>query len=157
MKNLAKRMIATALSAATLLSSMAIVPTAGAADKDNKASAIEIKVGETYNIWDSGTQKAWFRQNNSPRNVWPMYTKASDGTTIRAYCADHTKTNPGSSGKPYTVTGKVTDMHVYGVATKTDSRMTLNEFISWRRHPSMQAISLQTCISAPHRLQSGWL
>ena len=106
MKNLAKRMIATALSAATLLSSMAIVPTAGAVDKDNKASAIEIKVGETYNIWDSGTQKAWFRQNNSPRNVWPMYTKASDGTTIRAYCADHTKTNPGSSGKPYTVTGK---------------------------------------------------
>lgn len=102
MKNLAKRMIATALSAATLLSSMAIVPTAGAADKDNKASAIEIKVGETYNIWDSGTQKAWFRQNNSPRNVWPMYTKASDGTTIRAYCADHTKNESGRSGKPYT-------------------------------------------------------
>ena len=50
MKNLAKRMIATALSAATLLSSMAIVPTVGAADKDNQASAIEIKVGETYNI-----------------------------------------------------------------------------------------------------------
>ena len=134
-KSLTKRMIAAALSAATMLSSMAIVPTAGAADEDNKASAIEIKVGETYNIWDSGTQKAWFRQNNSPRNVWPMYTKASDGTTIRAYCADHTKTNPGSSGKPYTVTGKVTDMHVYGVATKTDSRMTLNEFISWAKAP----------------------
>ena len=135
MKNLAKHMLAAALSAATMLSSMAIVPTAGAADEDNKASAIEIKVGETYNIWDSGTQKAWFRQNNSPRNVWPMYTKASDGTTIRAYCADHTKTNPGSSGKPYTVTGKVTDMHVYGVGTKTDSRMTLNEFISWAKAP----------------------
>lgn len=134
-KSITKRMIAAALSAATLLSSMAIVPTAGAADEDNKASAIEIKVGETYNIWDSGTQKAWFRQNNSPRNVWPMYTKASDGTTIRAYCADHTKTNPGSSGKPYTVTGKVADMHVYGVATKTDSRMTLNEFISWAKAP----------------------
>lgn len=132
-KSITKRVIATALSAATMLSGMAIVPTAGAADEDNKASAIEIKVGETYNIWDSGTQKAWFRQNNSPRNVWPMYTKASDGTTIRAYCADHTKTNPGSSGKPYTVTGKVTDMHVYGVATKTDSRMTLNEFISWAK------------------------
>lgn len=134
-KSITKRMIAAALSAATLLSSMAIVPTSGAADEDNKASAIEIKVGETYNIWDSGIQKAWFRQNNSPRNVWPMYTKASDSTTIRAYCADHTKTNPGSSGKPYTVTGKVTDMHVYGVATKTDSRMTLNEFISWSKAP----------------------
>ena len=134
-KSITKRMIAAALSAATMLSSMTIVPTAAAADEDNKASAIEIKVGETYNIWDSGTQKAWFRQNNSPRNVWPMYTKASDGTTIRAYCADHSKTNPGSSGKPYTVTGKVTDMHVYGVATKTDSRMTLNEFISWAKAP----------------------
>ena len=135
MKNIAKRMIAAAFSAATILSSMAIVPIAGAADEDNKASAIEIKVGETYNIWDSGTQKAWFRQNGSPRNVWPMYTKASDGTTIRAYCADHSKTNPGSSGKPYTVTGKVTDMHVYGVATRTDSHMTLNEFISWAKAP----------------------
>ena len=57
MKNITKRVIAAALSAATMLSSMAIVPTAGAAEEDNKASAIEIKVGETYNIWDSGTQK----------------------------------------------------------------------------------------------------
>lgn len=135
MKNIAKRMIAAALSAATILSSMAIVPTAGAADEDNKASSVEIKVKETYNIWDSGTQKAWFQQNGSPRNVWPMYTKASDGTMIRAYCADHSKTNPGSSSKPYTVTGKVADMHVYGVATRTDSRMTLNEFISWAKAP----------------------
>ena len=131
MKNIAKRMIAATLSAATMLSSMAIVPIAGAAEEDNKASSVEIKVNETYNIWDSGTQKAWFQQNGSPRNVWPMYTKASDGTTIRAYCADHSKTNPSSSGKPYTVTGKVADMHVYGVATRTDSRMTLNEVISW--------------------------
>lgn len=135
MKNIAKRMIAAALSAATMLSSMAIVPTAGAADEDNKASSVEIKVKETYNIWDSGTQKAWFQQNGSPRNVWPMYTKASDGTMIRAYCADHSKTNPGSSSKSYTVTGKVADMHVYGVATRTDSRMTLNEFISWAKAP----------------------
>lgn len=135
MKNIAKRMIAAALSAATILSSMAIAPTAGAADEDNKASSVEIKVKETYNIWDSGTQKAWFQQNGSPRNVWPMYTKASDGTMIRAYCADHSKTNPGSSSKPYTVTGKVADMHVYGVATRTDSRMTLNEFISWAKAP----------------------
>ena len=130
-KSIAKRMVAAALSTATLLSGMTIVPLAGAADEENKASAVEIKTGETYNIWDSGTKKAWFRQNNSPRNVWPMYTKASDGTTIRAYCADHSKTNPGTSGKPYTVTGKVADMHVYGVATRTDSRMTLNEFINW--------------------------
>ena len=63
-KSITKRMIAAVLSAATMLSSMTIVPIAAAADEDNKASAIEIKVGETYNIWDSGTQKAWFRQNN---------------------------------------------------------------------------------------------
>jgi hypothetical protein len=73
MKNIAKRMIAATLSAATMLSSMAIVPIAGAAEEDNKASSVEIKVNETYNIWDSGTQKAWFQQNGSPRNVWPMY------------------------------------------------------------------------------------
>ena len=134
--SLPQRFTAAILSAATALSCMTVsVPLAGAADEDNKASAIEIKVGETYNISDNGTQKAWFRQNGSARNVWPMYTKASDGTTIRAYCADHAKTNPGSGGKPYTVTGKVSDMHVYGVATRSDSRTTLNEFISWVQAP----------------------
>ena len=131
-----QRFTAAILSAVTALSCMTVsVPLAGAADEDNKASAIEIKVGETYNISDNGTQKAWFRQNGSARNVWPMYTKASDGTTIRAYCADHAKTNPGTGGKPYTVTGKVSDMHVYGVATCSDSRTTLNEFISWAQAP----------------------
>lgn len=134
--SLPQRLTAAILSAVTVLSCMTVsVPLAGAADEDNKASAIEIKVGETYNISDNGTQKAWFRQNGSPRNVWPMYTKASDGTTIRAYCADHAKTNPGTGGKPYTVTGKVSDMHVYGVATRSDSRTTLNEFISWVQAP----------------------
>lgn len=134
--SLPQRFTAAILSAVTVLSCMTVsVPLAGAADEDNKASAIEIKVGETYNISDSGTQKAWFRQNGAPRNVWPMYTKASDGTTIRAYCADHAKTNPGTGGKPYTVTGKVSDMHVYGVATRSDSRTTLNEFISWVQAP----------------------
>lgn len=134
--SLPQRFTAAILSAATVLSCMTVsVPLAGAADEDNKASAIEIKVGETYNISDNGTQKAWFRQNGSARNVWPMYTKASDGTTIRAYCADHAKTNPGTGGKPYTVTGKVSDMHVYGVATRSDSRTTLNEFISWVQAP----------------------
>ena len=134
--SLPQRFTAAILSAVTVLSCMTVsVPLAGAADEDNKASAIEIKVGETYNISDNGTQKAWFRQNGSARNVWPMYTKASDGTTIRAYCADHAKTNPGTGGKPYTVTGKVTDMHVYGVATRSDSRTTLNEFISWVQAP----------------------
>lgn len=133
---LPQRFTAAILSAVTALSCMTVsVPLAGAADEDNKASAIEIKVGETYNISDNGTQKAWFRQNGSARNVWPMYTKASDGTTIRAYCADHAKTNPGTGGKPYTVTGKVSDMHVYGVATRSDSRTTLNEFISWAQAP----------------------
>ena len=134
--SLPQRFTAAILSAMTALSCMTVsVPLAGAADEDNKASAIEIKVGETYNISDNGTQKAWFRQNGSARNVWPMYTKASDGTTIRAYCADHAKTNPGTGGKPYTVTGKVSDMHVYGVATRSDSRTTLNEFISWVQAP----------------------
>ena len=134
--SLPQRLTAAILSAVTALSCMTVsVPLAGAADEDNKASAIEIKVGETYNISDNGTQKAWFRQNGSARNVWPMYTKASDGTTIRAYCADHAKTNPGTGGKPYTVTGKVSDMHVYGVATRSDSRTTLNEFISWVQAP----------------------
>lgn len=134
--SLPQRFTAAILSAGTALSCMTVsVPLAGAADEDNKASAIEIKVGETYNISDNGTQKAWFRQNGSARNVWPMYTKASDGTTIRAYCADHAKTNPGTGGKPYTVTGKVSDMHVYGVATRSDSRTTLNEFISWVQAP----------------------
>ena len=134
--SLPQRFTAAILSAVTALSCMTVsVPLAGAADEDNKASAIEIKVGETYNISDNGTQKAWFRQNGSARNVWPMYTKASDGTTIRAYCADHAKANPGTGGKPYTVTGKVSDMHVYGVATRSDSRTTLNEFISWAQAP----------------------
>ena len=134
--SLPQRFTAAILSAVAALSCMTVsVPLASAADEDNKASAIEIKVGETYNISDNGTQKAWFQQNGAPRNVWPMYTKASDGTTIRAYCADHAKTNPGTGGKPYTVTGKVSDMHVYGVATRSDSRTTLNEFISWVQAP----------------------
>lgn len=134
--SLPQRFTAAILSAVTALSCMTVsVPLAGAADEDNKASAIEIKVGETYNVADKSVSKAWFQQNGTPRNVWPMYTKASDGTTIRAYCADHAKTNPGTGGKPYTVTGKVSDMHVYGVATRSDSRTTLNEFISWAQAP----------------------
>ena len=75
-------------------------------------------------------QKAWFQQNGAPRNVWPMFTEASDGTEIRAYCADHSKGNPGTGGMPYTVTSRISDMHVYGVAVRSDSRMSLNEFIS---------------------------
>ena len=88
-KNFFKRTLAGVLSAVTLVSSMAVsVPTAFAAEEDNKASAIEIKVGENYNVADKGVSKAWFQQNGAPRNVWPMFTKASDGTEIRAYCAD---------------------------------------------------------------------
>ena len=134
LKNIFKRTTAGVLSALTLAAS---VPLAGAADgimplaeEDNEASSIEINVGEVYNIADKGVQKAWFQQNGAPRNVWPMFTKASDGTEIRAYCADHSKGNPGTSGMPYTVTSRVSDMHVYGVAARSDARMTLNEFIS---------------------------
>ena len=134
-KDIFRRVTAGALSALTLFTA---VPLSGAADsgimpmaaEDNKASAITIKVGEVYNIADRGVQKAWFQQNGMPRNVWPMYTTASDGTEIRAYCADHSKSNPGTGGMPYTVTGRVDDMHVYGVAAMSDSRMTLNEIIS---------------------------
>ena len=130
-KNFLKRTLAGVLSAVTLCSSMAVsVPTAFAAEEDNKASAIEIKVGENYNVADKGVSKAWFQQNGAPRNVWPMFTKASDGTEIRAYCADHAKGNPGTGGKPYTVTGQVKDMRVYGVVVKSDSRNTLNAFMS---------------------------
>ena len=35
----------------------------------------------------------------------------------------------------YTVTGRVSDMHVYGVAVRSDSRTTLNEFISFAGAP----------------------
>ena len=135
LKNIFKRTTAGILSALTLLTS---VPLAGAVDggimplaeEDDKASSVEIKVGEVYNIADRGVKKAWFQQNGAPRNVWPMFTKASDGTEIRAYCADHSKGNPGTGGMPFTVTSRITDMHVYGVAVRSDSRMTLNEFIS---------------------------
>lgn len=111
-RNLFKRVTAGALSALTLLTS---APLAGAVDsgimplakEDNKASAITINVGEVYNIADRGVHKAWFQQNGAPRNVWPMFTTASDGTEIRAYCADHSKGNPGTGGMPYTVTSRV--------------------------------------------------
>ena len=47
--SLPQRFTAAILSAVTALSCMTVsVPLAGAADEDNKASAIEIKVGETY-------------------------------------------------------------------------------------------------------------
>ena len=139
-RNLFKRITAGALSALTLLTS---APLAGAVDsgimplaeEDNEASSIEINVGEVYNIADKGVQKAWFQQNGAPRNVWPMFTTASDGTEIRAYCADHSKGNPGTGGMPYTVTSRVSDMHVYGVAVRSDARMTLDTFISFAGAP----------------------
>lgn len=134
-KDIIRRATAGILSAITMLSS---IPLSGAldfgpiarAEEDNVASEVVINVGDTYNVADRGVHKAWFQQNGAPRNVWPMFTTASDGTEIRAYCADHSKTNPGTSGMAYTVTGKVDDMHVYGVAVMSDARMTLNEFIS---------------------------
>ena len=134
-KDILKRVTAGTLSTITLLTT---VPFSGAADggimpladEDNEASSIEINVGEVYTIADRGVQKAWFQQNGAPRNVWPMFTEASDGTEIRAYCADHSKGNPGTGGMPYTVTSRISDMHVYGVAVRSDSRMSLNEFIS---------------------------
>ena len=134
-KDIMRRAAAGMLSAVTMLSG---VPLSGAldfgpiarAEEDDVASEIVINIGDTYNVADRGVHKAWFQQNGAPRNVWPMFTTASDGTEIRAYCADHSKTNPGTSGIPYTVTSRVDDMHVYGVAVMSDARMTLNEFIS---------------------------
>ena len=139
-KDILKRSTAGLLSTLTLLTT---VPLSGAVDggimpmaeEDNEASSIVINVGEVYNIADKGVQKAWFQQNGAPRNVWPMFTEASDGTEIRAYCADHSKGNPGTSGMPYTVTSRVSDMHVYGVAVRSDARMTLNQLISFAGSP----------------------
>ena len=89
-KDIFRQVTAGALSALTLLTS---VPLAAAvdsgimplADEDNEASSIEINVGEVYTIADRGVQKAWFQQNGAPRNVWPMFTEASDGTETVSY------------------------------------------------------------------------
>ncbi|MBS6639830.1 MAG: hypothetical protein KH295_02110 [Clostridiaceae bacterium] len=139
-KGITKRVAAGMLSALTMVSGIPLSqalytgPIARAAE-DDVASAIVIEVGDTYNVADRGVRKAWFQQNGAPRNVWPMFTTASDGTEIRAYCADHSKTNPGTGGMTYTVTGRVSDMHVYGVAVRSDSRTTLDEFISFAGNP----------------------
>ena len=92
-KDIIRRATAGILSAITMLSS---IPLSGAldfgpiarAEEDNVASEVVINVGDTYNVADRGVYKAWFQQNGAPRNVWPMFTTASDGTEIRAYCAD---------------------------------------------------------------------
>ena len=126
-KGITKRVAAGMLSALTMVSGIPLSqalytgPIARAAE-DDVASAIVIEVGDTYNVADRGVRKAWFQQNGAPRNVWPMFTTASDGTEIRAYCADHSKTNPGTGGMTYTVTGRVSDMHVYTV-TYTGSKI----------------------------------
>ena len=101
-KDIMRRAAAGMLSAVTMLSG---VPLSGAldfgpiarAEEDDVASEIVINIGDTYNVADRGVHKAWFQQNGAPRNVWPMFTTASDGTEIRAYCADHSKTNPGTA------------------------------------------------------------
>ncbi|MFQ9681852.1 MAG: SpaA isopeptide-forming pilin-related protein, partial [Ruthenibacterium lactatiformans] len=132
-KDIFRRVTAGALSVLTLFTTVPFSCGDGGSYRcreDNEASSIEINVGEVYTIADRGVQKAWFQQNGAPRNVWPMFTEASDGTEIRAYCADHSKGNPGMGGMPYTVTSRISDMHVYGVAVRSDSRMSLNEFIS---------------------------
>lgn len=122
-KDIIRRVTAGMLSTITMLSSTPLScaldfgPIARA-EEDNIASEIVINVGDTYNVADRGVHKAWFQQNGAPRNVWPMFTTASDGTEIRAYCADHSKTNPGTSGMPYTVTSRVDDMHEGRVAVK---------------------------------------
>lgn len=139
-KDIIRRVTAGMLSTITMLSSTPLScaldfgPIARA-EEDNIASEIVINVGDTYNVADRGVHKAWFQQNGAPRNVWPMFTTASDGTEIRAYCADHSKTNPGTSGMPYTVTSRVDDMHVYGVAVRSDARNTLDTFISFAGAP----------------------
>lgn len=39
------------------------------AAEDNEASKAEIKIGETYTVWDSGANTATFLQNGASRNV----------------------------------------------------------------------------------------
>ncbi len=134
-KDILKRVTAGTLSTITLLTT---VPFSGAADggimpladEDNEASSIEINVGEVYTIADRGVQKGMVPAERSAAQRLAYVTEASDGTEIRAYCADHSKGNPGTGGMPYTVTSRISDMHVYGVAVRSDSRMSLNEFIS---------------------------
>lgn len=126
-KSILKRSTAILLSALTLLS---CVPASGAAEEENAASSAFIRIGETYQIGDPKTITASFLLGGSRRVIWPMITTLSDGTTAHAYCADHSKTDPGAGGKTYTVTSRVTDMRVYGVAMQSDARMSLNEFIN---------------------------
>lgn len=132
MKNtLKKRALSLWLAATTILSSApAVLPKAAAADADNIASAATINIGDTYNIGDPKTITASFLLNGSRRTIWPMITTLNDGTTAYAYCADHSKTDPGAGGKTYTVTGRVNDMRVYGVVVRSDARLTLNSFIN---------------------------
>lgn len=130
-KKYPKRLMAAALAVATLLTGIpAMQLTASAAEEDDQASAAVISVGDTYQVADPSVQEATFLMSGRGRNVWPMFTKLNDGTEIHAYCADHSKADPGPSGKTYTVTNRVSDMRLVGVLMRSDARNTLNSFIT---------------------------
>lgn len=136
-KKISKRLTAAALAAATFLTGIpAMQLTASAAEEDNRASSAVINVCDTYNVADPSVQQATFLMDGIGRNVWPMFTKLNDGTEIHAYCADHSKTDPGPSGKTYTVTNRVSDMRLVGVLMRTDARNTFNSFLSFIGPPA---------------------
>ena len=141
-----KRIAAGVLSALTVVSSFPVANAAPTieeledgtfkfpimrAAEDDESSEAEIHPGETYTVWDIGSQTATFLQNGESRDVWPMRSKLKDdaGTIFHVYCGDHTKGNPGG-GMDFTVGDKITDMRLYGVLIRSDARNTLNAFVN---------------------------
>ena len=62
-----KRIAAGMMSVLTLLTAM--LSPAGAAEQNNTASAVEIKVGDTYNIADRGLQKHGLKKRCTSQRV----------------------------------------------------------------------------------------
>ena len=138
-KKILKRIVAGLMAMLTIATSVPLAAAAEAldtrngvaprAEADNQESTVVINGGDTYSIYDRGPKTAMFQQDGSPRNVWAMYTQANNGETIRAYCANHTKGNPGG-GKKYTVSNDKLSLEVAGVAAVTDSRITVDNFVN---------------------------
>jgi len=101
------------------------------AEEDKPSAAVISTDDPPYLIKDLGAEEGLFYQSNQPKNVWRMVTTLSDGTSVSAYCADHTKGNPGKSGLYYTITkGIRDDKRLIGVLTHTDARVTVEEFLN---------------------------
>ena len=75
-----------------------------------------------------------------------MYTRLSDNTQARAYCGDHSKSDPGSGGMTFTVTERSNNMRLFGVVTQSDARntrgngvLTTENFSDWMYFCASQA------------------